>query len=217
MRLQLAIDTLELGEALSLVELLGSLVDIVELGTPLILREGVTAIDSMKTRFPDQTVLADFKIMDAGAYEAAIAFGAGADIVTVLGAAHDETIRGTVLEARKIGREVMVDLMAVSDQVSRAREVLQIGADYICVHTATDRAGKNSISDLGAIREIDPSAKITVAGGIKPDTVAACAPHAPDIVIVGSFITGHSDPTRAVREIRDQFNLEADTQTVTQS
>jgi 3-hexulose-6-phosphate synthase len=214
MRLQLAIDTLELSEALSMVELLSGQVDIVELGTPLILREGVSAIDSVKTRFPDQVVLADFKIMDAGAYEASIAFGAGADIVTVLGAAHDETISGTVREARKSGREVMVDLMAVRDKVTRSQEVQKIGADYVCVHTATDREGQNSLSDLGAIRETAPTARIAIAGGIGPDLVHACAPYVPEIVIVGSFITGHADPARAVQEIRARFNREPDTRAI---
>ena len=45
---------------------------------------------------------ADLKIMDAGEHEANLAFNAGADIVTVLGVAHDETIRGVVRAARRV-------------------------------------------------------------------------------------------------------------------
>ena len=40
--------------------------------------------------------------MDAGEHEANLAFNAGADIVTVLGVAHDETIRGVVRAARRV-------------------------------------------------------------------------------------------------------------------
>ena len=39
----------------------------------------------IKERFPCLEVLCDTKIMDAGAYEARLAFEAGADYVTVLG------------------------------------------------------------------------------------------------------------------------------------
>ena len=41
--------------------------------------------------------------MDAGEHEANLAFAAGADIVTVLGVSHDETIRGVVAAARRAG------------------------------------------------------------------------------------------------------------------
>ena len=39
-------------------------------------------------------VLCDAKIMDAGAYEAQLAYDAGADYVTVLGITDDLTIKG---------------------------------------------------------------------------------------------------------------------------
>jgi len=44
-------------------------------------------------------LLADTKIVDGGEIEAADAFAAGANIVTVLGVAEDETIRGVVRAA----------------------------------------------------------------------------------------------------------------------
>ena len=46
---------------------------------------------------PTATLLADLKIVDAGELEAQIGFDAGADIVTVLGVAHDVTIQGALL------------------------------------------------------------------------------------------------------------------------
>lgn len=74
---------------------------------------GARAISSIKDSYPDKEVLADFKIMDAGSYEAGIAFEAGADIVTVLGVSSDATIAGAVSAARKFQREVMVDLIGI--------------------------------------------------------------------------------------------------------
>jgi 3-keto-L-gulonate-6-phosphate decarboxylase len=64
----------------------------------------------LKAAFPESLLLADLKIMDAGEHEAGLGFGAGADIVTVLSAAHDETIRGCVRAARRSGgrKEIMV-------------------------------------------------------------------------------------------------------------
>ena len=79
MRLQVAFDLLSLEEVLALLEEVHDLVDIVEIGTPLILKEGIQAVSKVKECYPDQVVLADLKIMDAGALEAEIGFDAGAD------------------------------------------------------------------------------------------------------------------------------------------
>lgn len=45
-------------------------------------------------------MLADLKIMDAAGYEVGQAAAAGADIITILGVAEDESIKGAVEEAK---------------------------------------------------------------------------------------------------------------------
>ena len=82
MKLQLALDLVDLNEAQALLAELHDLVDLVEIGTPFLIREGVKAITDIKRTYPALEVLADVKIMDAGDYEAKLAYDAGADIVT---------------------------------------------------------------------------------------------------------------------------------------
>ncbi|PNB39561.1 3-hexulose-6-phosphate synthase, partial [Pseudomonas sp. GW456-E7] len=79
-------------------------------------------------------VLADLKIMDAGGYEIMKASEAGADIITVLGATDDATIKGAVEEAKKQKKKILVDMINVKDIESRAKEIDALGVDYICVH-----------------------------------------------------------------------------------
>ncbi len=52
--------------------------------------------------------LADLKIMDAGAYEVMKASLASADIITVLGATDDATIKGAIEEAKKQGHKFLL-------------------------------------------------------------------------------------------------------------
>src|SRR3989442_7369067 len=82
MRLQLAIDTLTLSEAEALVSRVRDLVDVVEVGTPLVIREGVGAVRRLHAVFPDLTLVADLKIADGGHFEATLGFEAGAPILT---------------------------------------------------------------------------------------------------------------------------------------
>ena len=65
MKLQLAYDLGTYEELYAFMEEIEEAIDIIEIGTPVILREGVTQIDKVKNRFPDKLIFADLKIMDA--------------------------------------------------------------------------------------------------------------------------------------------------------
>ena len=110
MRLQLALDLCTIDEALAMLREVHDLVDITEVGTPMILRDGMAAVRAVKGQHPTMTVLADLKIIDAGEHEAALGVEGGADIITVLGAADDATIRGAVKAAAQRKRMGMAAL-----------------------------------------------------------------------------------------------------------
>ncbi len=205
MQLQLALDLIDSRKAKQLLEEIVDLVDIVEIGTPLLMKEGVKAVTEIKNTCPALKVLADLKIVDAGDHEAKIGFDAGADIVSVLGAAHDITIRRALSQAHACNKEVMVDLIAVDDVQRRSRDLDGMGANYICVHTAYDlqAQGVNPLRELQLVQPVLRQARMVVAGGIKPETLPQIATYRPGIVIVGGFITSHPDPRQATLEIRE--------------
>lgn len=197
MKLQIALDMFGLDEALAILDDVGDAVDIVEVGTPWIIREGLKNVTLLKKRFPGLEILADTKIMDAGRLEAADAFAAGADIVTAMGAAYDETIAGAVEAAEKAGGKIMVDLLAVADPAARAVAVRKLGARYACVHTAFDiQHASDPLEELTLVSAALGKTGVAVAGGVKPETLAAIAACGPDIVIVGGALTGAASGDR---------------------
>ncbi|MFC6039400.1 3-hexulose-6-phosphate synthase [Paenisporosarcina macmurdoensis] len=195
MKLQLAIDLVDTQGAINLVKELEEYIDVVEIGTPVVINEGLRAVKAMKEAFPNLTVLADLKIMDAAGYEVSQAVASGADIVTILGAAEDASILGAVEEAKKHGKQILVDMIAVKDIATRAKELDELGVDYICVHTGYDlqAVGQNSLEDLATIKSVVKNAKTAVAGGIKLETLPEVIKAQPDLVIVGGGITGQED------------------------
>jgi len=66
MRLQLALDIYDIPQSLEILKQLHDVVDIVEIGTPFIIRDGVHAVKAVKDAYPSLCVLADLKIMDGG-------------------------------------------------------------------------------------------------------------------------------------------------------
>jgi len=203
MILQVAIDIVDLEKAISIAEKAArGGAHWLEVGTPLIKKEGMRAVELMKKKFPDKKIVADLKTMDVGGLETEIAAEHGADIVSILGAADDKTIEDAVAVARKYGIEVMVDLIAVKDKVKRAKEVEKLGADYISVHTGIDEQarGKSPLEDL---EKVVKAVKIPVAagGGLNLETIPKVIEAGAKIIVVGSTITKAEDPEEITRKI----------------
>lgn len=208
MKLQLALDTLTLEECLELVKDIQAYVDIIEIGTPILLEEGLRAVSDMKQRYPHLSVLADTKIMDAGEYEAGQCFKAGADIVTVLGVSHLTTIAGVVKAAKTYGGKVMVDMIDVPDLAQRTAEIDALGVDYICVHTAFDlqSSGANPLAELNTIKGVLKHAQAGVAGGVKLATIDAIVALKPEIIVVGGGITNQADRIAVAKALKERMS-----------
>ncbi len=211
MKLQLTIDQIELDEALKIVEDLRKTVDIFEIVTPLIIKEGLNAVRIIRKSFPEISLLADVKIVDGGSYESKMTFEAGADLVTVLGLAHDMTISAAVEKAEKYRKAVMVDLLGVADIPRRPAGVERQGAKYICVHTASDLkdTSKDTLRGLKEATAAVKTAKVAVAGGIALETIEEVIKHKPEIVIVGGGIMKQSNRRDTAHLIKELLNKAA--------
>jgi 3-hexulose-6-phosphate synthase len=204
--LQLAIDLLNKEEAAELAKKkVEEYVDIVEIGTPIVINEGLPAVQHLNENISNAKVLADLKIMDAADYEVSQAVKFGADVVTILGVAEDASIKAAVEEAHKNDKQLLVDMIAVQDLEKRAKELDEMGADYIAVHTGYDlqAEGQSPLDSLRKVKSVIKNSKVAVAGGIKPDTIKEIVAEEPDLVIVGGGIANADDPVEAAKQCRD--------------
>ena len=205
MELQLAIDLLNKEDAAELANKVKNHVDIVEIGTPIVINEGLPAVQHLNDNVDGVKVLADLKIMDAADYEVSQAVKFGADIVTILGVAEDASIKAAVDEAHKHGKQLLVDMIAVQDLEKRAKDLDDLGADYIAVHTGYDlqAEGQSPLESLRKVKSVISNSKVAVAGGIKPDTIKDIVSENPDLIIVGGGIANADDPVEAAKQCRD--------------
>lgn len=196
MKLQVALDELTIPEGIGLISQVRRYVDIVEIGTPLVIGEGMHAVRDFHREFPDLAILADTKIADAGRYEASIAFKAGARYVTVLGMADLGTIQGCLEACDEYGGEVVVDMIGVPHAGSRIAELEGIGVRNIAVHTGVDlqARGRTPLDDLKAMRPLAKRSRVSVAGGINSQTVGDYLKAGADVVIVGGGIAHAPNP-----------------------
>ena len=205
MELQLAIDLLNKEDAAELANKVKDYVDIVEIGTPIVINEGLPSVQHLNDNIDGVKVLADLKIMDAADYEVSQAVKFGADIVTILGVAEDASIKAAVDEAHKHGKQLLVDMIAVQDLEKRAKDLDDLDADYIAVHTGYDlqAEGQSPLESLRKVKSVISNSKVAVAGGIKPDTIKDIVAENPDLIIVGGGIANAEDPVEAAKQCRD--------------
>ena len=206
-KFQIALDDISLENALALLAEVRAYVDIVETGTPFIMEYGTCAVREIRERFPDLEILFDGKIMDAGGYEAELAYKAGADYVTVLAVTDDRTIADVVQSAKKMGKQVMVDMICVKDFKTRIAKLEELNVDIIAVHTGVDQQaeGRTPLDDLIEIRKYVKNAKVAVAGGISAKTIHSYLAHDPDIIIAGGSIAHAEDPAKAAKELAESI------------
>lgn len=207
--LQLALDILNLDRAISMAkEAVPGGIDWIEAGTPLIKSEGMEAIRELKHIFPNKKIIADMKTMDTGDFETEMASKAGADIISILGASDDSTIKEAIKAAKKYNSEIMIDLINVKNKVDRAAEVQKMGAKYVCIHVGIDQQmkGENPLQDIKDVKEA-VNITIATAGGLTSENIPSVVSAGANIVIVGGAITKASNLLEATKLIRKSIDL----------
>lgn len=188
--IQISIDVIDLEEALALAHAsVAAGVDWLEVGTPLILAEGLHGVRAFRSAFPDTPIVVDLKTMDGAGLEAEMMFKAGGNMVVVMGQAHDASIIEQVKMAKKYGGKVMCDVMLCPDKPKRAREAQEMGVDYIIVHTGFDE--RNMIKGLSPLADL-PSVLAAVdipvqaVGGLSVDQAIQTLQMGAQIVVFGA-------------------------------
>jgi 3-hexulose-6-phosphate synthase len=206
MKLQLALDTPDLTHELELAGKVAAYVDLIEAGTPLLIREGIRAVRELRRRHRGRPIVADIKVVDAGEPIAELAFAAGATVVTVLGNASDELIERVVRSANRYDGQVMADSLTVTNVPERARQLRDLGVSSLCVNRRGFKRvkGLNREERIGQIGDLVEKIELPVylAGGIDAAELALLRELPLAGVIVGAAIAGASSPVEVAKKMR---------------
>lgn len=210
---QISLDLTSIDEALETAAIaVDAGVDWLEAGTPLILAEGLHGVAKLRERFPNHPIVADLKTMDGGYLEAEMMAKAGANLVVVMGRAHEATIRRVVDAGRQYGIKVMGDNLGADDRIENARWMERLGVDFIIHHIGYDE--RNMIKGLSPMDELDDvvralSIPVQAVGGLTIRQAIECPAHGAPLVVLGAplvidadeFKTSSNDLHTVLREI----------------
>jgi 3-hexulose-6-phosphate synthase len=207
-QIQLALDYFDLAPALAMAQLVKNEVDVIEIGTPLSKAAGMLSVQTVRELCPENLILADIKSPDVGGGEAKMAFDAGADWMTVLGAAPLDTVRLAWEEAQsRPGKEMFIELTGIRDILARANEWREIGVDRMVYHRGWDEGNLSRSwdqQDLETIQKLtEMGFQISVAGGLGLDMIPFFKGVDISVFIIGRAIRETSDPAATAREFRN--------------
>jgi len=198
---QISLDLTNLAEALEMAEIAVSAgVDWLEAGTPLLLAEGLRAVETLHTRFPKHPIVADLKTMDGGYLEAEMMAKAGASFVVVMGRAHEATVRRVVDAARDFDIKVMGDNLGADDRIANAKWLESLGVDYIIHHIGYDE--RRLVKGLSPMDELDEvveavSIPVQAVGGLTITQAIECPAHGAPLVVLGAPLVIDADDFKA--------------------
>lgn len=194
--LQIALDNLTLADALETLSKVGQEVDVIEVGTILLLAEGKKAVSKIKELYPNKIILADSKIADAGNIVAKMFFEAGAEITTVICCADLPTVSGVLQEAHNYHGDMQIELTG-SWSFEQAEAWQKLGVQQVVYHRSRDAQAAGVAWDQADIEKItklcDMNFKVTITGGIT-ETDLDLFKHLPIYIIIAG---------RSIRDVKD--------------
>lgn len=202
----LALDVLNMEDALTIVENVSDYINTIKIGYPLVLSEGLQAVTEIKENF-NCTIIADFKVADIPETNEKIAdltFEAGADAIIVHGFVGNDSAQACLNSAKKYNADVFLltemshpgASMFIQKHTEEIAEMgVKLGIDkYVGPSTKLDRLEK--IRKVIGEESFLISPGVGAQGGDPKDTLKFA-----DALIVGRSIYLSEDPRKAVEAI----------------
>jgi 3-dehydro-L-gulonate-6-phosphate decarboxylase len=200
--LQVALDNFSLSDALESTRLLAPELDVIEAGTLLCLATGADSIKALRTLYPENKIVADLKIVDAGGELAAMACTKGANWVTVMCNAANATKAKAVEAAEKLGGEMQVELFG-DWTFEEAEEWKKIGLKQVIYHQSRDAlnaGGSWGEANMKVVKRlVEMGFDVSVTGGLTIDVLKLFKGIPVKCFIAGRNLRNVDDPAAVAR------------------
>ncbi|MBU1008295.1 orotidine 5'-phosphate decarboxylase [Candidatus Dependentiae bacterium] len=205
MKLQISYDFTNLSQALEIAKKTALFADILEVGTPLLIAEGIRAIESFKNTFPDKPIIADTKIVDRVSDVIPMLAKAGASAVTILYGTSNSVIQKAASIAHKHDMKVILDLIDAETMGQAARDAESLDVDSILFHYPHETSEFYSNIDQWEIVRGNTDLPIFVSGRITKKQILGIKALKPQGMVIGEAITKADDPAAEAHYFKEKL------------
>ena len=206
--LQIALDNTSYEEAFRTLDNgLGEVVDIIEVGTLLLLNEGLRAVDLLRVIYPHKILVADFKCI-------APHFGSevlkrNPNFVTVLSCAEKHVVKLIHDEAFGIGKGQKVQIELYGDHWTwdDVTDWKQMGVEHIIFSRPRSRKGSWGVEDAQDISRLcEMGMQVTATGGMTFEDLDVIKGLSIFAIICGRSVRNAADPAAEAKRIKEKIN-----------
>ncbi|MFH1644039.1 MAG: orotidine 5'-phosphate decarboxylase / HUMPS family protein [bacterium] len=201
MELQISYDMPSLDQALNIAKHTAEFADILEVGSPLILKEGVKSVCEFKKNFPDKKIFADIKMVDR-IETIKIFTDCGAKIISVLCATSHYVIQKAANIAHDNGAKLALDLLGDYSMGQIAMDAKALNVDILILHRPHEDGTVINILDEWETIRGNTDLPIFLAGGISRKNIDKVLELKPEGIIIGTSITQANNPAKEAEYFR---------------
>jgi len=196
MKLQIAFDITDLDTAIDVAKVVVDYCDVLEIGTLLLYKNGVAAVERFRENFPKKTLFADTKIIDRGKEAVATMASAGADWISVMAGTGKEVIHSAATMAHQCNIKTMLDLVDSASLGQSALDAKNLGVDALLFHQAYDEKDTLILLDKWEMVRGNTQLPVFVSAKINRTTIFNIINIHPDGIILGKNITDADNPAQ---------------------
>ncbi|MFC1842469.1 orotidine 5'-phosphate decarboxylase / HUMPS family protein [Candidatus Dependentiae bacterium] len=204
MKLQISFDMPDLEKAIQIAQSIKDYCDIFEVGTILIHKYGIKAVEEFTKAFPDKDIMADTKIIDRGKDITNLYSHTNITWLTVMAGTSNNVIHRVCSEAQDHRINVMLDMVDSEAPGQSALEAKNLGVDAILFHQAYDT--KESLVFLENLDMVQGNTDlpIFISAKINRNNIDKIMETKPYGIVVGKSITEAEEP---LEEAKFYYNL----------
>ena len=189
-----------LDEAVTIAQETAEFADIIEIGSLLILQNGIAAVDRFKKEFPNKALSVDSRISSQGEASAKLLCDSGIHSFSVLAGAYHSIIQDTTKIANSYKVKVTLDFINSHSLGQSAIEAKTLGAQAILFHRSFLPEENNEFFSQWQEVQANTDLPIFIKGRINKKILQDLLPLDPYGFVVGSSITNASNPRQEAED-----------------
>jgi len=196
MKLHISYNFADLAQAIDVAKQTSEFADILGIGSLLMFKEGINAIRTFKTTFPDKDIFVEAKIVEKATEAVTLFAQAGANYVSVLAGTYHSTIKKAVDTAKTFDMKVCLDLLDSHSPGQSVVDAKTQGVYGIIMHRGPSSDESFDLeSEWPNVRD-NTNLPVFIGGKIDESTFEQVIGLKPQGVIIGSAITKAGNPAK---------------------
>ncbi len=205
MELYISFDLPDIDQALKIAHQVEPYANGFDIGSLLLYKYGVQAIEQFKERFKTKIINVDAKLVIHGKETVALLAQAGADWITVMGGTRKEVIHAACTQAHNMSKRILLDLSNASSYGQSALEAQSLGVDALLLRTMYDANEQLLFKDQWTMIRGNTPLPIYLTGKISLENIENIREIQPNGVFVGRAITQAENPAEVAKQLKERL------------